>query len=154
MRWAFVSFLISSSFLLLLIKKGGHFCSPSLVWDKWGLQFFLFLFDLLDESVWPLLGRFTTVPDFLHLRIMALAVVHWVPKPWKCHSNPFQTNRCQWSVYRLFFDVLFFETFCWLHFVSQVLFKWFLDPTDLAVSRHGCGKRDWTPFYKNVISHS
>ncbi len=28
----------------------------------------------------PLLGRFTTVPSFLHLWIMALTVVHWSPK--------------------------------------------------------------------------
>ncbi len=28
----------------------------------------------------PLLGRFTTVPDFLHLWIMALTVVRWSPK--------------------------------------------------------------------------
>jgi len=28
----------------------------------------------------PLLGRFTTVPRFLHLWIMALAMVRWSPK--------------------------------------------------------------------------
>ncbi len=28
----------------------------------------------------PLLGRFNTVPSFLHLWIMALTVVHWSPK--------------------------------------------------------------------------
>ncbi len=28
----------------------------------------------------PLLGRFTTVPSFLHLWIMALTLVRWIPK--------------------------------------------------------------------------
>ncbi len=60
---------------------------------KWGLQFFRccsgFFYDLLDESLlrsWinfgrsTTLGRFTTVPSFLHLWIMALTVVRWSPK--------------------------------------------------------------------------
>ncbi len=64
-------------------------------WGKWGLQFFRccsgFFYDLIDESTlrswsnpeWSgrsLLGRFTTVPSFLYLWIMALTVVPRSPK--------------------------------------------------------------------------
>ncbi len=67
--------------------------NTALNWGKWGLQLFRccsdVFYDLLDESLLrscvnlvgrPLLGRFTTVPSFLHLWIMALTVVHWSPK--------------------------------------------------------------------------
>ncbi len=43
----------------------------------------------------PLMGRFTTVPSFLHLWIMALTVVRWSPKALEWLYNPFQTDTCQ-----------------------------------------------------------
>ncbi len=71
----------------------GGVMNTDLNWGKWGLQFFRYccgvFCDLLDESSlrsWgnlvgrPLLGRFTTVPCFRHLWIMALTVVRWSPK--------------------------------------------------------------------------
>ncbi len=67
--------------------------NTDLNWSKWGLPFFRccsgFFYDLLDESSlrsWSNFGRpatpgrFTTVPSFLHLWIMALTVVRWSPK--------------------------------------------------------------------------
>ncbi len=62
-------------------------------WGKWGLQLFRGCSGSFMTS-WmrcrcalgvilvgrPLLGRFTTVPSFLHLWIMALTMVNWGPK--------------------------------------------------------------------------
>ncbi len=90
---------------------------------------------------WPLLGRFTTVPSFLHLWIMALTVVRWSPKAF---INGFITlSRLIHVNYFISHLFLNFGMICcslsMLHFVRQVLFKWFLDSTGLAVIRPGCG---------------
>ncbi len=47
---------------------------------------------LVDQ---PHLGRFTTVPSFLPLWIMALTVVRWSLKAFEMVYNPFQTDACQ-----------------------------------------------------------
>ncbi len=65
--------------------------NTDLNWGKWGLQFFRccsgFFYDILDESSllsWSsfgkVMGRFTTVPSFLPLWIMALTMVRLSPK--------------------------------------------------------------------------
>ncbi len=47
---------------------------------------------LVDRS---LLGRFTTVPCFHHMWIMALTVVRWSPKALEWLYSLFQTDRSQ-----------------------------------------------------------
>ncbi len=90
----------------------------------------------------PLLGRFTTVPSFLHLWIMALTVVHWSPKALEMALLPFP----DWYMSTILFLIcswisldrgMMCCSLSMLHFVRQVLFKWFLDSTGLAVIRPG-----------------
>ncbi len=90
----------------------------------------------------PLLGRFTTVPNILHLWIMALTVVRCSPKALEMAL----------TLYR-YMSTIMFLICSWisldrgmmccslrmLHFFRQVLFKWFLDSTGLAVIRPGFG---------------
>ncbi len=124
---------------------------------NWGLQFFRccsgFFYDLLDESSLPLgvilvgrplLGRFTTAPSFLHLWIMALSVVRWSPKALEMALLPL----LDWYMSTILFLIcswisldrsMLCCSLSMLHFVRQVLFKWFLDSTGLAVIRLGCG---------------
>ncbi len=107
----------------------------------------------------PLLGRFTTVPCFRHLWIMALTVVRWSPKGL---GNGFITfsrlidlnyflSHCSWISLDLNMMCSFWGSFGLLHFVRQVLFKWFLDS-------NRCGSyQAWVWLEKlnsGVINHS
>lgn len=103
LRRAFVFLLLSSGFVLgtQSLSYGGVMNSD-INWGKWSMQFFgccsgVFR-DLLDElsmHSWSTFGRLAIpVSGFLHVRITAVIVVHWGPKPQLC--NPFQTDRCQW----------------------------------------------------------
>ncbi len=76
--------------------------NTDLNWGKWGLRFFRCCLGSFMNS-WmschctlgvilvgqPLLGRFSTVPSFLHLYIMDLTVVRWSPKASEMAVYPF-----------------------------------------------------------------
>ncbi len=93
--WSAVAFALELSHGCLFAQSLSYcwIMNTDLNWGYWGLQFFRccsgFFYDLLDESSlcsWSNFGRpatpgkFTTVPSFLHLWIMALTVVCWSPK--------------------------------------------------------------------------
>ncbi len=101
----------------------------------------------------PLLGRFTTVPSFLHLCIMARTVVHWSPKPQKWLYNPFQIDTsttlflicswisldigmmcCFWDLYACFTlsDRFYLSDFL----IQQVWYEWNIHCTDCLVLRN------------------
>ncbi len=60
----------------------------------------------------PLLGRFTTVPCFCHLWIMALTVVRWSPKALEMLYNLFQTDRSQLLSFSFVPEFLWISTWC------------------------------------------
>lgn len=98
----------------------------------------------------PLLGRFTTVPNFVHLW-------QWfarIPKLWKWLCNLFQTDRqtsvtlfliCSWFVVVvevvLWLEGFILRSCSCFHFVQQVLFKGFLESTKREVIVLGCGQQ-------------
>ncbi len=103
-------------------------------WGMWGLQFFRccsgLFYDLLDESSFhswsnfgrsALLGRFITIPSFLHLWIMALTVVRWSPNALEMALQPIsRLINLNYFVSHLFFN--FFRS--WhdeLHFKHALL---------------------------------
>ncbi len=101
----------------------------------------------------PLPGRFTTVPSLIHLWIMALTVIRWSPKALDMALEPFP----DWHMSTILFLICsWISLVCcimccsssMLHFVRQILFKWFLDSTGLAVIRAACGLWNLTPLYK------
>ncbi len=133
--------------------------NTDLNWGKWGLHFFRccsgFFYDLLDESSlrsWNNFGRPASPgkvhhcsPSFLHLWIIALIfwywiIVRWSPKALEMAfitlSKLIHVNYCSW----ISLDCsMMCCSLSMLHFLRQVMFKWFLNSTGLAVIRPGFG---------------
>ncbi len=61
--------------LILILHKDNPSKYKMQFWNNF--KFYILELILVGQ---PLLGRFTTVPSFLHLWIMALIVVRWSPK--------------------------------------------------------------------------
>ncbi len=88
-RWAFVFFLVSDGFCLGTLPWMSFLPSLFHIVESWALTLIeaseaCSSLNVVLGSLWPpgvnlvgqpLLGRFTTVPSFLHLWIMALTVV-------------------------------------------------------------------------------
>ncbi len=82
----------SAAVFVLELCHAGHFCPVSFLWwshvSSLDVVVGSFVTSWMSRRCalgvilvsWPLLGRFTTVPCFRHLRIMALTVVRWSPK--------------------------------------------------------------------------
>ncbi len=131
--------------------------NTDLNWGKWGLQFFRccsgFFYDLLDESSfrsWSNFGRPAT-PGMVHHCYKFSPFVDNGSDRGSLESQSFRNGFITLS--RLIQSTILFLICSWisldrgmvccslsmLHFVRQVLFKWFLDSTGLAVIRPGFG---------------
>ncbi len=136
-----VSFLIVESWTLTLIEASEACSSLDVIlgsfmtsWMSYRCALGVILVDR------PLLVSFTTVTIFLHLLIMALTVVRWSPKALEMALQPFP----DWYMSTMFFlicswisldRVMMCCSLSKLHFVREVILKWFLDSTCLAVIR-------------------
>ncbi len=134
LRWAFMFFLLSSGFGLGTLPCRPFLPSLFLMVESWTLTLTeaseaCSSLDVVVGSFvtsWmsrrcalgvilvgrPLLGRFTTVPCFLHLWIMALTVVRWSPKALEWLYNLSQTDRSQLLSFSFVPEFLWISTWC------------------------------------------
>ncbi len=152
-------FLVSSGFCLGTLPLMPFLPSLSyywimntdLNWGKWGLQLFRccsgFFYDLLDESSlrsWINFGRPATSGKVHHCSKFSPFVDNGSDRG-SLESQSLRKSRYMSTILFLICSWMSLDrgmmccSLSMLHFVRQVLFKWFLDSTGLAVIRSGCG---------------